>query len=258
LVPLVAAGIARAATDRSAKPLAWAALAAIAAAVPLAIFLSARPDWWDGYLRNQLLASAEGLRTDGRSDALALFRFIGGRFWPGLPLAIAGAVIALRRKGPERMLLIYSAAMLALLCLPARKVWHHQLVAWPGLALLAGAAAAPWLSRVPRAVYAAAALAFVASPIIGRKVIGNRCIEPASLLGGFRPGDELLIVSFPPDWKMAASLGAERRLESDPRSTLPPADASLPPFALVRTATGPGWQEVGRGQGWVLLKNALR
>ena len=33
--------------------------------------------------------------------------------------------------------------MLVELCMPARKVWNHELTAYPGLALLAGAALLP-------------------------------------------------------------------------------------------------------------------
>jgi hypothetical protein len=152
LVPFVAAGGARALADRSARPLVWTMAGALAAAAPLGLFLAAdrrwlHAGWWEGYLLHQVIASAEGLRPDGRFGLLAPLPLIAGRFWPGLPLVALGIVLAFRRDREARLLCSFCALMLAELCLPARKVWNHELVAYPGLALLAAAGARPLCAR---------------------------------------------------------------------------------------------------------------
>jgi hypothetical protein len=150
-------------------------------------------------------------------------------------------------------------------------VWNHELVAYPGLALLAAAGARPlcgWLERRPaRAaamLAAAAALACAGAPALGR-AMAPECVEPAAFarsLDLLRPGDEALVVSSPPQWRMIASLAAERRLEPAPLDALPEADAALPSLALVQeplwNGQAHGWREQSRAAGWVLLRKQLR
>ncbi|HUJ29115.1 MAG TPA: glycosyltransferase family 39 protein, partial [Myxococcales bacterium] len=191
LLPFVAAGLARAIDDRRA--LSWTAAGSLAAAAPLAAFLAAdrlwlHQGWWDGYLRGQILASASGARPDGTPGVLSPLRFVAGRFWPGLPLAALGSFAAVRRKESHlqcKVVAVFCGLMLLALCLPARKVWNHTLVAYPGLALLAGAGLQPlrgWLerrsSRAAATLAGAAALAWAGAPLLGRAMTRGCAVPP--------------------------------------------------------------------------------
>ena len=185
LAPLACAGAGRALATRSWPTFARAALATVAAALPVAAFLLAdlvvlHLGWWDGYVRRQLLASATGARTDGVSGFWFAPRVVLGRFWPGLPFALLAAGRALRAPAPvepaipkpamlqpapglpaplarpapgardpadeaARALAWTCALLLFALCLPARKWGNHVYVLFPLLALLAGAGLGPWL-----------------------------------------------------------------------------------------------------------------
>ncbi len=276
LVPLVAAAVARTALDRSAAVLVRAVLVAALACVPIAAFLLLdravlHAGWWEAYGQRQLFASATGARTDGSTEWWFPFATIAGRFWPGLAVIAVGVLAAIVRRGAPRPVLlfaIFSVVMLGALCLPGRKVWNHAVVAYPGLALLAGALAMPastWLVRHSRAVAVAlagaAVVAVIATPAIGRAVDRDPCVgsvEFRAALERLQPGDPILVVSSPTSWKTLASLAAERRLEPDPLASLPapPRDGAL---ALVQDGLDrgapPGWTRAGHARGWTLLES---
>jgi len=271
ILPLVAACCARAVFDRSPKTLLAGALTATLALVPAVAVVALAPGWWETYGRNQLLASAVGARTDGATQPWFPLVALAGRFWPGLPVLVAGVAVAVRTRSREaRMLCLFAAVQIALLCLPSRKVWNHLLIAWPALALVSGCAVLPltaWLSRharVAAATCAALALAaLLCAPAIGRLVDGAPCVgarEFAGVLDELHPGDPVLVVSSPTSWRMLASLAAERRLEPDPRDALAPAVSTAPRLALATDPVAPaaGWREIGRARGWVLLRNQAR
>src|SRR5205085_3115739 len=121
-----------------------------------------------------------------------------------------------------------SLALLALLCVPARKSWHHGLVAWPLLALVAGAAAGPWLeklaARAPRAALGALAaatlLALAAAAGGTARLFPARCIVPAELVPRLPRGSDVLVIAPEPDWKLLGALAAEYDLKPWPATTL--------------------------------------
>jgi hypothetical protein len=246
--------------------------------------------WWEGYVHQQLLASATGARMDGHFAFWFPFRTIAGRFWPGLPLVLLGVWQALRRASsgqrdtaaefPEvaavRTVALFSVLLLLGLCLPARKLWNHALVAYPGLALLAGAGAAPLVERFLRdqrrqrtAVAGLVLLALVAGVSsaagLGRLLIWQPCLSSSGFareLDRLAPGSPVAVVATSPQWRIISSLAAERRLAPAPVENL--ADASslharvaLVEEVLLQTPPAPeGWREVRRARGWVLLERA--
>jgi len=270
-VPLAAACGARAILDRSPRLLYSGALAAAIALLPAAAFVALAPGWWETYGRSQLFGSALGTRADGSLAPWFPLVTVAGRFWPGLPLLLAGATLALRSRWPKaRLPCLFAALQIALLCLPSRKVWNHVLVAYPALALAAGCAALPladWLAARRKALaggcVALAALAWISAPALGRLVDGPPCVaarEFAGELDALEPGEPILVASSPTSWRMLAELAAERRLEPDPRPALPAGTAALPRLALVQEPdiSTAGWAELARARGWVLVRNVAR
>jgi 4-amino-4-deoxy-L-arabinose transferase-like glycosyltransferase len=271
VLPLVAACGARAIADRSPRILLRGALATVLALLPAAAFVALAPGWWETYGRSQLFGSALGARSDGSLEPWFPLLTVAGRFWPGLPLVVAGAVVAFRTRSREgRLLCLFAGLQIAMLCLPSRKVWNHVLVAYPALALVAGCAWVPLGGRLAArgkalaaGCVALAALAFVLLPAIGRRVDGPPCVgarEFAGALDALEPGEPILVASSPTSWRMLASLAAERRLEPDPRPALPAGSKALPRLAVVQEPdiSTAGWTEMGRARGWVLLHNDTR
>ena len=238
------------------RAMARGALACAAAAVPIALFLWLDGgDWSSGYYRRQLLASATGARLDGITLWWFPLLVIAGRFWPGLPFALAGG---LRRD--RRGLAIACLAIAALLCLPQRKWGNHAYVAFPLLAILAGLGAARIVERFPRWLLpAAAALAWaLALGGAGRLVLQPPCIVHAELaaeLSGLPRGAPLLLVSPQVDWLLVGELASERDLVPWPQSALP-ASGVISHHALVRdgTALVAPWRAVARARGWTLAQ----
>jgi len=251
LLPLASMAAARAICERSWSTLARGAAATLAAALPAALFVFlAEPSWREGYLHGQLLASASGARTEGTTAWWGALAGVAGRFWPGLPFALLAAT---QRR--NRMLAIACGLLLLGLSLPARKVWNHQLVAYPVLALLAGAWLAPFLERWPRVVPALAGIAAIVSALgLGARLLRPPCVasqEFAALLPP--PGTQVLVVSAPTDWRTLVGLAAEQRLAPVKASALDDAPAPSVRFALVAEPLfHPGsFREVGRARGWV-------
>ncbi len=289
LLPLVATTVARAFTLRSPREILFGGLAAGAALLPAVLFLAhdallADGTWWRGYVLDQLYASARGLRNDSEQGFVPL-KSLAGRFWPGLPLSLWGIAIGLRdlmrrRATPVSMVAVHTLAGFALLFLPARKLPHHNLVMYPALALLAGAAAAPVARRLiaslPRrraaviALIALAAATTVASVAgVGAFLTSRFCVIPPRLGASLPRGADVLVVAPEYDWRALAALAAEYDLNGWPVRTVSagvalegaPGSALVNPgrpvpLALVRADVPPGshggWQRRAQDGRWTL------
>jgi hypothetical protein len=290
LLPFAGATVARALVERSGKVLVLGTLVGLVATVPTVLFLVTHPEWWEGYVRHQVLASATGERLDGQNAWYLPFRTLGSRFWPGLPLLAAGGVLALGRPArafrallPEgtpdearvlrsaRVLLLASLFVLTALCIPGRKVWNHSLVAFPLLAMLTGVGLGPWLEArlAPpgRARRARLGLAVLALVVLGASAAGaGRLLFPrqcpasgvlAPALADVPAGAPVLVVSAQYEWTTLAAFAVERRWL--PRR-LPELGAENPDEAHVAfvadgaPVSAPGWREVGRDGRWRLLR----
>jgi 4-amino-4-deoxy-L-arabinose transferase-like glycosyltransferase len=289
LLPFLAAGLAVAFEYRSLRLLGVALGFTLLAATPVLGFLLADKvwgtgSWWRGYLETQLLASATGGRADGLEPPWFPFATVMARFWPGLPLVGLGLVRAfswprgLDAEAPPtpavaRRLALCVLLVLLGLALPERKVWHHALVVYPLLALLAGAGTAPflrrWLSSGKRRHTALAGLGALALLAVAAVALGvgasvwRPCVSADEFkadLDTLAPGDSILVVSERPHWHMVAILAAERRLEPRIERHLGEVEEPQARFALVEQnvfAAGPlppAWHMVREARGWVLLR----
>jgi len=270
LVPLVAASLALAVATRSLRPLLSGAAAATAAAIPVAVFLlwdrAHGQSWWNGYWRGQLLASATAERMDGSTAWWFPFASIAGRFWPGFVL-LAFAAVRTARGRPEAVpYLLWALFTLVLLCIPGRKVWNHQLIAFPALALAGAASIAPWAAnrRAPLVLGALAAVTLGAAGAgAGRLLLRPPCVvsvELAPALDRLRPGEEILVISSPVSWRTVAELAAERDLSvwiAEGWDSLPAAQhagTAMVQEDLAAPSSAPeGWRQAGSGRGWVLM-----
>jgi 4-amino-4-deoxy-L-arabinose transferase-like glycosyltransferase len=289
LLPFLAAGLAVAWEHRSLRWLGAAAGLTVVAAMPMAGFLLAdrtwgTGTWWRGYLGVQLLASATGGRADGLEPPWFPFATVAARFWPGLPLLALGVARAaswpkcLAEGVPPtprvaQRLVLCALLLLLGLAIPERKVWHHALVAYPVLALLAAAGAVPllrlWLSTQRARHSALAVLSALALLCVGAVALGvgaavwRPCVPAAEFRAEFDslpPGAPVLVVSEPPHWHMVAILAAERRLEPWMEPRLTEGLHHQARLALVEKHLSPSapppapWQVVGEARGWVLLR----
>jgi 4-amino-4-deoxy-L-arabinose transferase-like glycosyltransferase len=242
----------------------WKAPAAVAAAiVPLGVFLAIDPagGWRSGYLQAQLLASATGGRADGVSAWWFPLAVVARRFWPGFPFLLLAVWVA-RRNAALRPLLFACALMLAALCLPQRKWGNHTYVAFPLLAALAGAAAAPLLERVSSRtrVTGTVSLAAIACGLsisgLGALLLRPPCPYSTTFrtaLGRIPVGSVVLVVS--------AELGDVTTLAAE-RDVVPQVAREVPLEAAVRDAivrgpvvVPPGWTVVSRAGPLAVLRN---
>ncbi len=291
LLPLPCAAFAAAIAYRDRRRALLGAVAALSAALPVAGFLVADRfagdgSWWAGYARAQLWASASGARADGHLVWWYPLRIAAGRFWPGLPLVLLGGYSLLRQPGKEEardppaalLFGVFAVALLAGLSIPSRKCWNHELIAFPALALLAGAGAGPplarWLdARAGRERWAAAALWLVALTAaassaagFGARLLPPPCVasrEFAKELDGAAAGTPVLVVARSVPWDMLGSLSAERRLDAWPVPRLPdgphragpgPDAATIALLSIGEAEPHPPWREVARARGWLLLE----
>lgn len=291
LLPLGGAVGARALVDRSWRYALIGGAACGLAALPVALFLYLRPDWREGYGVGQLLASALGTRTDGASGYLTAVKVIAGRYWPWFPALAGGALVAIGRPAailawlsrgelePRQFqracrLLAVSCALIALgLSLPHRKIWHHTLVAYPLLSVLAAVAFGPRLSQLfctaKRMRYLVAGLcallAVSVTAVVGgleRVLMYPPCVlanELKDSISAIRPGTEVLVVSPKDEWDMLSALAFERDVVPVPSQGF---DHGTAAFALVRDELWPaapgGWRPLSRARGWVLATTNAR
>ncbi|MFZ5440172.1 MAG: ArnT family glycosyltransferase [Myxococcota bacterium] len=256
LVLPAAATVARALSDeRRLTWLAFGAGAGLLAVLPVTLFLGfASADWWTGYVEAQLLASASGARTDGTSAPWFPLIAIGSHFWPWLLLV----PFALRRPdAPRRRALIWLGLSVLALALPGRKLWHHVLLVFPALALVA-ASAVP-LERLSLRARRLAALAIAAGALVTMALVsGGRavsCREFREDLALHPRGTRVLVVAAGSPWREIGVLAGELELRPWLEGTVEqaPADVRL---AIVSEERAPasGWHEVRRARGWVLLE----
>jgi hypothetical protein len=280
LLPACGAALAISVVHRKPAALLGAIAIAILAAAPVALLLLVRTDWWHGFGEAQLLASASGARADGQAGALRPLAYVVNRFWPGLPLVALGLACAVGwpKRAPDssakaaRLFAIASAAVLVALALPSRKLWHHTLVVYPLLAMLAGAGLGPWLSRklatasrVRAATWALAAVLAIAGAYslsgLGVQNLKRPCLVSrhfSSEASALSPGEAVLVIHEGYDWDVLSSLAAERRVVPWPLHAFAEAErypeARSARFAFVHEPLwnpSAGFQEIARGGGWI-------
>jgi 4-amino-4-deoxy-L-arabinose transferase-like glycosyltransferase len=242
LLPLVAACVVM------RKPLGL--LVAAAATLPALLFLYIDDSWWRGYVVDQLLASATGARTDGQTAFYLPLRVLVGRFWPGLPLLVLAA-----RDKQLRTVLLWSLAILVLLCLPARKLWFHALVAFPALAIAAGAAARQWLERrhAAPALAAVAALLWLGDTLGLAHLAGKKpYIFCTAFAPYFRPAGTQAVVIADWPWHAISSLAAERGWIVYRGERLEGADVAF--VADDSHVDTTGWTVRAHAQDWTILE----
>ncbi len=289
LLPLAAASASRALLSRSWRDVVLGVVVTSLAAVPVAAFLLhdrafGDGSWWAGYLHAQLLASMEGTPGEEAMPFWFPWRVILGQITLAVPLAAVAVVRSVRQSDVHsgwstRVLALSCGLMLVALGLPARKLYTHELIAFPFLACLAGAGASPFLEkwlgaarRVRAGALALAALSVVAwvsaFARIGRHLVNRPCLASSEMSAEFaaiRPGEAVWVISELPNWALIASLAAEQKLVPYPATRLIPASASAeaaglgPRVAIARAelvAPGtPHWLQVARARGWVLLRS---
>lgn len=265
--------LARAVVDRSLRAFVLPSVVMLAAMLPVVAFVFTSHEWLEFYGRGQVLASVTGARADGDGGRSFAVQKLLEMFWPGLaflPLLVPGV----RRRlepgaGDSRAVKLVALASLVLvvgLSLPARKVAHHVFVAFPLLALTSGVALRPLLERVvarwsekPLAMvlgfFVVAGL--VAGPLgVAQLFSGRACVmstEFAHTFDGIAPGTELEVVAAEAPWPTLSALAAERRLVPVHVRQL---GAVGREWALVEEpawASQPGFVEVERARGWVLV-----
>jgi len=261
LLPLLSAAIVRWRDRRGV-------LAVLAAIVPLALFLAVDPGggWRDGYLHDQLLASASGARGGGVGAWWFPLAVVVRRFWPGFPFLIV-ALWQARRNAPIRPLLYTCALVLAALCLPERKWGNHSYVVFPLLGAVAGVAASALLERTSDRAKAAvaAALAVVAVAVsasgLGTLVLRPPCPFSTVLADALRrvPAETPLVVVAGDRATAAAAavaLAAERDLVPSLETSL--SSRSNSRLTLIHRSVNlePPWHPLADGGGWTLAERA--
>ncbi len=222
LVPLVAWCVVRAWRGRAPAVLAvGGGLGALALLPPTVFLLTASADWWQGYVVDQLLASASRSRADGSSAPWAPLGSVLGRFWPGLAVLGLGVLRGGDWKS-ERVLRLGAATalMLVLLALSGRHVWNHTFVVYPALALLAAELVGSVPERLTRLAQVAAvggAGVVLLAGLSGAAAKWSPCVVPVSARAWHlaHPAQPLGVVPPPTGtpWKLLATLAAELRSE---------------------------------------------
>jgi 4-amino-4-deoxy-L-arabinose transferase-like glycosyltransferase len=281
-LPFAGAVFARAVVDRRWRTLLIGGAVLLLAAAPLAAFLYAHADWWQGYAVDQVFGSLTGVRRDGDSHPLFALRAIAGRFWPWLPLLIPALIVAMRwPRGLERrlsggtracrLLLLATAVVIVGLSIPQRKLWHHTLLVYPFLSILAAQGIGPLVSRyffnperVRRAVLGLGVVLLVCIGSIalglGRLLMNAPCVVATDFSGELSqlvPGDEVLVVSKRDEWDMLSALAFEKEVIPWPSPELNGVDRPSAQLALVKTdvwSPNAEWHEIKRSRGWIIAR----
>lgn len=258
--------------DRSWGRAVRSAVMFLLACLPLAAFLGwdlgwNGGAWWTGYVKDQLLASALGGRDDGVLAWWYPLASIAGRFWPGLPLVVVGAIFGWRTER-FRPLILATGLLVLSLTLPHRKVWNHTLVAYPLLELVAAIGIAEVGARLLRNARAkrialngfvgAAVVACVASATVGvRALAAPPCVFAQELsedLRALRPAATIAVVSEQPAWRTVSELAFEFDAHPVPvqrAEEVRGADAVVTEPGAPKL-TDPGWCEKRFARGWTL------
>jgi 4-amino-4-deoxy-L-arabinose transferase-like glycosyltransferase len=281
LAPLACAAAAAAIVDRSPRKLLLGALSTLAAVIPVVLFLASDKlwlhlGWWEGYGRDQLLASAVGSRHDGARTTFMPFFILVNRFWPGIPLVFLGVFEAVfpsertsRATRVVRILGLWCLFLLLALCIPSRKWGTHTVVAFAPLAMLAGGGIRPlarlfkWRGVMTRGLTWAVAIGAVASVAAALLGVGKLVQRPpcaihktfGSLVVQLPKKADVLVVSEKFDPAFFSSLAEETQLSPWPDTSLSLTQRTYS-AAFVRQeqlAIVPGWKEIARDDGWVLL-----
>lgn len=260
--------------DRSARAFVVASTVMVAATIPVVVFVFTSNDWLEFYGRGQLLASLTGARADGDGGRTFAVQKLLEMFWPGLaffPLLVSGVRRRLAPPQDEsravRLVTVAALVLVVGLSLPARKVAHHVFVSFPLLALVSGVALRPLLERVvarwqTRPLVVASSLLVAAGLIAGPLGVaqlfsGRACVMSTELARSFDalpPGTELEVVAAEAPWPTLSALAAERRLVPIHVGQLGAVGRA---WALVEEpawAPRPGFVEVDRARGWVLVR----
>lgn len=266
LVPIAAAGVARATVDRRWSWLPWAGSASLLGTVGVVAFLwraySTGSDWWSGYALHQLSASASGARLDGDPRPAVPLLALAEHFWPWLPLLAVAFWRTTKQPTPAMQLIgRTSAVILACLFLPDRKLWHHTLLLYPFLCLSLALAIAPWFEKWSLRTRALA----VVVPVLGLlgtlhffpRPRANVCTDFAAQLTNAQGRVLVVRTDAAPFWREISTLALETSLEPWLVNDLSeaPGDWAL----LAKSATPPdGWSEVAVGSRWRLLHRSAR
>lgn len=268
--------VARAVVDRSARDFVLASAVMLAATLPVVAFIFTSNEWLEFYGRGQVLASVTGARADGDGGRSFALQKLLEMFWPGLaffPLLVPA--VRRRFETPSvdsravKLVTVASLVLLVGLSLPARKVAHHVFVAFPLLALTSGVALRPLLERVVarwqvKPLVGVLSLSVVAGLVAGPLGVaqlfsGRACVmstEFARTFDGLAPGTELEVVAAEAPWPTLSALAAERRLVPIHVRQLGAVGRA---WALVEEpawTSQPGFVEVERARGWVLVRQA--
>ncbi|HYS08381.1 MAG TPA: hypothetical protein VEP66_06540 [Myxococcales bacterium] len=269
VLPWCCASAARAIVDRKPSAIVWGIAGAALGLLPAGAFLfwnhlAGDGAWWEGYGKAQLLASAVGSRPDGLAPFWYPLLAVGGRFWPGLPLAVAGFVLAIRGRDQRlRIIALTCLFILVGLMTPARKVWNHSLILFPLLALLSGVALSHLMRRVSSRAVERAAAGLALASIVALALGAGRLWRPHCVAAGplhaqlarLPPGTPIAAVSELPSWLTIGSLAAELRLTPAPARSLADVPATDSWAVVEASRWVPGaWREIGSGGGWLVAE----
>jgi 4-amino-4-deoxy-L-arabinose transferase-like glycosyltransferase len=272
VLPWFCASAARAIVDRKLLAIAWGILGAALGLLPAAAFLlwnrlAGDGAWWEGYGKAQLLASVVGSRPDGLAPFWYPLVAVGGRFWPGLPLAAAGFAFSIRRRDPRLWTVALTCVFILFgLMLPARKVWNHSLIVFPVLAVLSGMVLSNLMRRVSSRAVERAALGLALASIVAVALGAGRlwrsdCVAAGPLhaqLARLPAGTPIATVSEFPSWLTVGSLAAELRLTPAPAGSLAAIPARYSWAVVEASRWVPGaWREIASGAGWILAERRV-
>ncbi len=265
LVPIAAAGLARAIVDRRWTWLFWAGTASLLGTVGVVAFLwnayATGSDWWSGYALHQLSASASGTRLDGDTRPLVPLVSLAEHFWPWLPLVAVSFWRAVKEPTRAQRLIGWTGGLaLAFLFLPSRKLWHHTLLLYPFLCVAIALAVTPWFEKWSPRIRALA----IAVPLLGALAVinlmprtrANVCTDFIGQLGNAHGRILVQRAESAPYWKEISTIALETPLEPWLVADLSEARGDWALVAKSVTETPTGWVEIAVGSRWRLLRRA--